>query len=571
MNCCVFHYRRLQMIASVVCFVLIATLGSVALALDSNQEGALNQANAALKSAESDLASARSSAGTASNPATGSRLRLTQMRLSSASQRIDHANTALSNLPAGDDAVKQTIARRDAAAALAAQLNAIINPDSSGDKASSSDAGDKKESSDASGDSKPAKAAEPEKKAPRLHYQDEDKLKDARFHLRDAQGKGKASGKVIAAIDDEKTTVVYRQVIEAANTLNAAQEKLNLSYKTLEPLPAEHPSIVAAMKEVRETNDQFGAMRERLKAEYLKLDKLANLKYYPDYDKDYALLRELSGRYRDFTQSAAQPEQLIQVINEDGQAIKEIQRIAKTYLPLVEQKTEAGENMEKQFNYFMSQRQKFNTEMGEYRKQLPASFDADIAQAMAYANQGVKEEKPMYFGPTSGIEQQLGFAQTKLSVIEAFGKEAAAPYREKLAKTRADVKEMAKSLSQQIINSNTLPPDVYKGDDREKIIAVAKDAWSHQQKDANVLKACIVSENWKRTTKWEWFAGSFEKVDYSRLQVQLIIKRDDKTAAVQAINMRMDHLEGDKLTGHPMRSGDEEVQPHSIMLLEKVK
>lgn len=556
-----------RVMVSMLCFVCLVAISSTAMALDANEQAALDQVQNVLKSASSDLSSARSSAGTASKPATGSRLRLTQMRLSSATQKIEQATGLLGKLPAGDQAVKDVAALRDAASKTAKEIEAIISPDAAKDD-SAAKAEDK---TDAAGDSTPAKAAEPAKKAPRLHYQDEDKLKDARFHLRDAQGKGKAVASVIEQIDDEKTNVVYRQVIVAINTLNAAQEKLNLSYKTLEPLPGDHPKITEAIKEVRSTNDTFGAMRSRLKAEYVKLDKLANLKNYPDYDKDYALLRELSGRYSNFAQTVSQPEKLVQVMSEDGVALKEIQRIAKTYLPLVEQKTEAGENIEKQFNYFMSKRQAFSTELVAYKESLPKAFDADIEQAMKLATQGVEQQKPRYFGPESGIEQQLGFADSKMLVLEAFGKEFAEPYSKKLATTRANIKEMAKSLSQQIIDSNTMPPDRFTGDDREDIIKIAKAAWAKEQPDAQVLKVCIVTETWDRTTKWAWSNGAFNKVDYSRVQAQLIIKRDDKYAVIQPVNVYRDHLKGDRLNGSPLNTAKDEPQPHSIMLLSKVK
>lgn len=574
---------------------LVLALSTAVLALDAKQQAVLGQAESGLKHALGNLDAARSSAGTAANPATGSRLRLTQMRLDSAKQGLAQVAGLLGKLPADDTAVAGVKTNYDAAMAVVAQIDAILSPPPAAAEApkeapkqddTASSASEKTEAPAANNaaekpaDTKPAAAtpaapaapaAAAPKAAPRLHYQQEDQLKNVNYYLREAQGWTNAVNKVIADIDDPNTVVVHRTTVVALNTIEQARGRIASANKALAQLPADHPKVVPVIQETKTINDALGAAHSRLTAEEAKLDKLANLKYYPNYDKDSALLSELTSRYGNFNETAQQPEKMVAVISEDGQALKEIQRIAKTYIPLVEQKTEAGESIEKQFNYFQTQRAKFAQQLGEYKKTLPIAFEKDLAQASELAKTAVEQQKPAYFGVNSGIEQNFGFAEKKLLVLEAMGKEDAAPYRAKLDATRADIKQKGKSLEQQIINSNTLPPDRFQGPDRDAIVAIAKDGWSYQQKDANVLMVRIPTEAWERTTKWEWFDGGFYKVDYSRVQAQLIIKRDGKTAVIQPVNVRKDHLKGDKLTGHPMRSGDEEVEPQSILLLEKVK
>ena len=92
-----------------------------------------------------------------------------------------------------------------------------------------------------------------------------------------------------------------------------------------------------------------------------------------------------------------------------------------------------------------------------------------------------------------------------------------------------------------------------------------------QQADAEVLTACIPSQAWERSTRWEWSAGAFHKVDKSHIQVQLIVKHDDKLAVIRPVNLYKNHLKGDTINAWSMDAIEDELQPHRFMLLGKVK
>ncbi|MEZ6190328.1 MAG: hypothetical protein R3C45_03455 [Phycisphaerales bacterium] len=209
--------------------------------------------------------------------------------------------------------------------------------------------------------------------------------------------------------------------------------------------------------------------------------------------------------------------------------------------------------------------------MIEYKNGLPAEFEADIQEAMSIAEQGVNEQKPLFFGKDSGIEQRLGWAEQKLIVLRAFSEEEAKPYVDRLAEARDQVKQMAKALEGKIIQENTLPPNRYTESDRDALIELAKEAWARQQADAEVLTACIPSQAWERSTRWEWSAGAFSKVDKSHIQVQLIVKHDDKLAVIRPVNLYKNHLKGDTINAWSMDAIEDELIPQRYLLLEKVK
>lgn len=546
-----------------VALALLAYLAAArdATALDDDQQAALRIATTNIESAAADVESARGSAGTADNPAKGSRLKLTQMRLDQAIGRLNAAAEALTPLPADDAEVKAAKEQHAEVAAVVTEIEAIL---AGGSKPATSN----EEQPAAADNDAPAMAPAPD--APKLHYKQEEQLKNARFYLKEVDRNGAAVAAIVQRLDGEGEPVVHGDVQEALNTLKVADDKYALAAKYLEGLPADHPEVKPVAENAAEAHDALGALRSRLEAADARLGKLTDMGNYPDFDADYEKMGEFTGRYGNFQMTQQQPEKLAEIIAEDAQVLAEMQRIAKAYLPLVEQKTPQGEQMENRFGYFVEQRTAFVNEALAYKEQLPGLIDADIAEAVGLAEQGVNEQKPMYFGPDSGIAQRLGWAEPKVAVLAAFDAEAAKPYQAKLAETRGQIDKMAASLSQQIIDANQPPPDRFEGADRDEVIQIAIDGWKEQQPDAEVIKAYIPSRAWERETKWEWFADAFHKVDRSSLQVQLIVKHNDGLAVIRPMNLRKNHLEGDTIIAVPFYGIDDKLQPSAYLRMEKV-
>lgn len=551
-------------------------------ALDDSQQAVLGQAQTALKNAGADLDAARSSAGTAANPAKGSRVKLTKMRLDSARQRLDQAAEALGGLPAEDEAVVAAQARYNEVLAGVEQVEAIINPPAAPEPAP--EAPSDKAEKDKPAPSEPAKAEDakeegpaPEPAAPaqpapaKLHYTQEKLVKDANWYVRETNSYADKAAKVVAALDAEGPKPVHSEVRQALEAVKTGLTKHALAVGYIEQLPADHPQVKPTADAVKQAGDRIGALGSRLEAADAELDKLTNMVHYPNYQQDYALLGDFARRYYDFNMAMQQPEALAHVIKEDGQVMSEVQRIAKTYLPLVEQRTAEGDKLESLFNHFQQKRNQFAAQLIEYKKNLPAAFESDIQEGLSLAQQGVNEQKPMFFGKDSGIEQRFGWAEQKLLVFKAFGEEEAKPYVDRLAEARKQVNQMAKALEGKIIQENTLPPNRYQGADRAELVELAKEAWAKQQPDAEVLTACIPSQAWERSTRWEWFSGAFHKVDKSHVQVQLIVKHDDKLAVIRPVNLYKNHLKGDSINAWPMDAVEDELIPQRYLLLEKVE
>ncbi len=551
-------------VRALVAVLVLALSVSGAYGLDDQEQADLDKAQTAVKNAEADLKAARGSAGTAENPAKGSRAKLTAMRLDSADKRLGEASDLLAKLPADDDEVKAVQAKYDAAAKGVAEVRAILNPEAA-DQKDAADASDETGGEDAPAGASPAQAA------PKLDYKQEKLLKDAGWYVRETDNYAGSASAVVARLDAEGSKPVHSEVRAALETVATGWKKHALAVGYIEQLPAGHPQVQPTADEVKRGGELLGALESRLKAVDVELAKLTGMEHYPDFENDFALLRDFTGRYYSFQLVSQQPEKLAQVVSEDGQVLAEVKRIAQTYLPLVEQRTDEGGQIEKQFGHFQSQRNAFSGALIEYKQQLPAAFEADIKEATDLADQGVAEQKPLFFGKDSGIEQRLGWAEQKLLVLQAFSEEEAKPYVERIEAVRGQIRERAKALESQIIAGNTLPPDEFTGGDRDEVVRYAKDAWAKEQPDAEVLMERIPSQAWTRDTRWQWSNGAFYKIDTSKLQVQLIVKHDDKLAVSRPINIYKNHLKGDTVTAFPMDEIDDELRPQRFMLLEKVE
>lgn len=526
-------------------------------------EAALRTAQNNIKNAEYDLQSAKGSAGTAANPAKGSRLKLTKMRLESAAARLDTAAEALGNLPAEGE---QVTPLRDRHAAAVEQLRAIEAIISGGAAPPAAPRPAETPTQPAA----PTRPATPD--APKLDYKQEKALKDANWYFREVDKYAAAAAAIAQRLDGQGEPVVHADVKAGLASLGRAWEKHTLVEERLSQLPADHPQVKPSIDLAAQNKAALGALGSRLQAADAELDKLTNMTHYPRFEADFEKVGELTGRYYDFRMTVQQPEKMAAVISEDAAVLAEIQRIAQAYLPLVQQRTEPGERMEKRFAYFMEKRTAFAGELTAYKAQLPAQFQADLDEGLRLAAQGVAEKKPMFFGPHSGIDQRFGWAEQKLLVLRAFDAEAAKPYEQKLADARAKVKQMARTLEADIIAQNTLPPDRYQGADRKDLIARAAAAWLEAQPKAKVLTATIASEAWERDTRWRHSGGGeFYKIDSSSLQVQLIVKHDGELAVIRPVNLYKNHLKNDTIKAFPMDNPDDELVPSRFIPLAKVK
>lgn len=565
--------------------ILAVVLALVALpmnatALDASQQALLEQAENTLRAAEADLQAAHSSAGTAERPATGARLRLTQMRLDSGLQRLNQAEELLGGLPDQDPGVDAARERFGRAADLASAIDAILRPPAAA-ASPPEDAPAVTPSAHATPRSEtPAPGSATELRdstaAPvastRLDHRQEEALRNSRFHLREAEAFLARAQATLERLEmPDVSSLQHREVEAALTAVGEAATRHSRGMAQLAGLPEEHPQVQPLEREMNTLGARIDAQRSRLESVDAEMQRLTRMDSYPDYDADFTLLQEFARRYGNFHAAKEQPERLAQVIAEDARVLERVQEIAETYSPLVEHGTDPGIRIERLLNHFESQRGTFATAALQYRDELPEAIRADLIEAERMAEHAVSTGRPAFFGPDGGVTQRLRFAEDKLLVLRAFGGAAAESSAQDLSRARSGLEQRARALEEQIIADNRLPEDRYLGADRDAIIARATDGWAHQQPDAEILAVRLPAQAWVRDTRWHWFNGAFHKVDLSRMQVQLIVRHDDRLAVIRPVNVHMDHMKGDSLSGHPLFAFDEPIPPQQMLLLQNVR
>jgi hypothetical protein len=100
---------------------------------------------------------------------------------------------------------------------------------------------------------------------------------------------------------------------------------------------------------------------------------------------------------------------------------------------------------------------------------------------------------------------------------------------------------------------------------------LAIQTWKQSEPNAQVLAVRFPSQAWDRETLWRWQNTTWYKIDRSKLQAQVIVKVDDRIAAIRPINLWKDHLKNDQINALPLFGKDEALPPSSYMLVEKVR
>ncbi|MEM9751802.1 MAG: hypothetical protein AAF916_00285 [Planctomycetota bacterium] len=536
--------QRAVSVLSITLFAMLAYAGPAFADAAAN----IDQANGLLRRAESNLQSVQQNLAGRDAPPKGSAGKLLNQRLLQAKGDIEPAGQLLADVPDDADGASEAKQRHAAAVTLYNELNTFMT----------------------GGAAPPTGAAE--SGGVKLNYQQEETLKNARFHLREVQGNVAALMPMLEqfrAVEDQ-LTVPHADVSSAIATINNAKRKAGFVADNLKQLPEDGTGVANVANDLNTANAQVSVAADYFAPLHAKLQTLINPANYPELEPDIKRLRELSAMY-------ARPEilqtdmpQAIAVLNQARPAHEEVVRTAQKYRDFLKQTTPDTQRLEGVGNGFFNTWQRFLNASQERAGVLPGEIRSLMTEINQIADEAVENQKPAFF--TGGIPQQMGFAEERLALLETLQPDAAAPLRAELTQLQFDLADKAKSLEALIIQTNPLPSDNYAGPDRDAVIERAVDAWTHQQSDFEVLTVRIPRENWKRRTMWEWFNGASHYVDKSRLQVQLILAdpANPDQAIIQPINMIRDHQDGDSVIGTPMRSGDEEVLPHGRLLRSKI-
>ncbi len=540
------HWQLLRNVLGVVLLAALTATQASAGELTNAQQKALAEAKGLLRHVQINLEGAQKTAGKGDKPLTGSKKKLTMVRLKGATDNMPKLEAAMAKLPA-DHAEVEPVAKGVAQAK--AGIAALEQRIHGGAAPVEDDAGVK------------------------LGHNQEEQLKNARFYLKEMEGLAKQVNDVAtqAAAVEDKTTINHRLINGAMATIAKAGERAGYVAGYLEELPANGRGVAAATQRYNNVVAQLKTDAATLQPIHKTLSDLVNPANYPAFEEDYKRLGGLVRLFYDPTTLQTNFAAAIDALTQREPAHAELVRVARLYMPLIQQQTDQGKRIESLGNHFLERYSAFNAAADAEKAVLPDKVRADMNEAATIAEAAVAEQKPLFF--TGGIQQQLGFAEEKLALLAVLDAEAAAEIEAEMESLREKIAGQKASLRQLIIEQNPLPNDNYAGEDRDQVVAVAVDAWRHQQPEFDVLTTRIPSQAWERRTRWEYHSGTWYFVDTSRLQVQLIVADDANAdlAIIRPVNIIKNHEKGDTLIGTPFYSIDDELQPDAYLKRDKIK
>ncbi len=549
-----------------VLLALILSLPVLAQELSGEQQGKLNAVVSGLNQVKTNLKLAQDSAGPGTKVPQGSKAKLSRMRLDTAAANMPQLKQWLAELPADAAAVKPVAAEFSATEQGIAALDARLSGASAATAAPPASA---------TAASTPVPAATPPATATgaKLGYQQEEVLKRAQYNLNEVAGYAAALTQLLGELkpQTDQMAIDYRQVQTGMNTIETARRKAGFTQDALDKLPADSQDVAQTAGGLKAALSEIDTAETYLKPLSVALNKSIDPANYPNLQADLKRLGELASMYGNSQILQGDRPQATAVLKEEPAAQTEAARIAKDYRSLIQQQTEDGRRFEGAGKYFQENLQAFQAAAEQEKQALPQQIRADLAEANHIADRAATDRNPLLF--TGGVPQSMGNAQDKLALYTVLDPAQAPALAKELKNTESSLQQREKSLGALIIQQNPLPPDRYTGADREKVVAVAVDAWKGQQADFTVLTSRIPSEAWTRETLWQYSNSAWYYVDRSKLQVQLIVadEDDESLAIIQPVNIWMDHQKGDSMIGTPLHSGDESLQPGSYLLRDKIQ
>jgi len=345
---------------------------------------------------------------------------------------------------------------------------------------------------------------------------------------------------------------------ESTEEVTAAHGK---ALEELGKLPAEHADVAALTTELNALTERYNkaladakAMlegaheavesvggREAIQADLDRLSEIANqFSYYANViltDSGRAL--ELLKEYRPAVDEIAGFEtKYAEFLKNDN---------ADTY-PVKRRLTDARHTMGRVVSAS-------NDNVGALRDMASRNLD----EAEQLVHDGVSERKTAYFGPEGGVKQRIDAARAQILLAREIDAEGAAALVERYKAVNASAAAAGKTLRKDIIAANKGPRDIYRGADRDALVAAVKSAWLAANPGDRVVQVRMPVEQWKRVTKWYFDSGTttWYYVDRSELQAAVIIEAKGEEGQDEwhsyPVDIVKDHQSGDQLRYSPWK------------------
>ncbi len=554
-----------------ICLALLLTLASPASslrALEAAETALVREAQSHLQKFETNLNLALQSAGPGQEAVPPAKARLAAVRLQGALDAMAQVKARLDRLPGQDPAVEPLLRQFNTLTAAAQGLQARLTGGATPTAAPS--ASPVTPISNAPGN-RPAAASAGASATPRLDYRQQEELKNARFYLREVEGKVAALEQLVGQVNpvSDVTTLDFRLLQRGMNTVAEARQRAGLVGPRLATLPATADGVAEAGAELKTLLTRLDTADQSLQPLHAQLAALVDPKSHPKLAADTARIRELAAMFSDPLLFQSHRPHAAARVRELTSAQAEHTRVLAAYAALLRQTTAESTALTAASAHFVDRVGLFTAEMNAQRAALPGSIDADFQKIDRMVQEAVSNQKPAFF--TDGIPFELGLLEEKIDLLDALEPARTAANRNRMKAVQGQVQKQQAALREAIIAANELPRDEFQGGERAELVKLATDAWRKLEPGATVITVRIPSSAWKRDTRWRNQTGDWYKIDRSFVQAQVIVRHSDTLAVIRPVDLAKNHLEGDRITAAPMDALKDELMPHRFLLLKKVR
>lgn len=377
-------------------------------------------------------------------------------------------------------------------------------------------------------------SSQPKAATTKLRYDQEKRLKDAKYHL------SKASSLLKHLIAVQKQikggTLIGAGDLQASiNNVNACNNSINNAERNLTDLPDTHADVAKYKSYVPRWRETLVTIKGELENALKNANAAVSMDNFPNYAADRERLELLAHAYNTSgTNFHSNGEKTAQLWGGLPENLKFGEECLVKYKSLIDAKTGAGNSILVKHKWFAKNAGKYQQSIEAWARTAPEQFESRLQQAVSMAEKAAKDKRPAFF--TGGVQQQMDDAEKLLVVLKGSPKPlpSLAAMEVKLKNTQARLDTLAGSLKEEIIASVKTPGDVYSGEDKAKLKAMIETAWKNAFPDETILAIRFHVENWidDKGIRWDKGYSRWEQYDRSTLPAKVVIKSSDRIATL---------------------------------------
>jgi hypothetical protein len=292
----------------------------------------------------------------------------------------------------------------------------------------------------------------------------------------------------------------------------------------------------------------------------LKASESLSLANYPTYKQDLDFLNNLYKKYSKTNIFSEKNEALAKKLMSSYENDKKaLDKLKKQYAGFIKGNATANApnykvagNMSRNMRNASDWFSKFEQAQKTYIENAVPDIEKLLKKTQDMVDQAVKEKRTAWF-TGGGIQHNMTRTESRLNsfaVIKGEKNPQVKQLKVKFTKLSKDVKKAEETLKEEILASQKMPANAYRGRDKNTITSMAAKEWRKKHPGKPILAKGIAMPNWDRKTEWRYGSvdGKRYKVDRSSLQVWVIVKTDNLIATQYIVEFSKNHTKRNKIT-----------------------